>query len=222
MLFALFVIQHQSFPCYPESKCNRTMQRRALMQMLCFESDADAQKMLENFNIIDHPISFSNECHWRGVSCVLDHVTTISWHAGVSIDKVDVNWMPALLFEAHIKGHSVDRLDTRQLPCLNLYILEIRNCNMQSTIDFGSLPPRLQFLDLSNNRLEGGVSLFSLPPEIESIDLRGNNFDCVLVCNESLPETLKWVKLRQWMPKRRVMCLDGKKVDGRVYVEKMK
>ena len=192
------------------------MQSKAMHNFIEYDMLGGTPQALREIQICARFNDPNDACHWRGVRCEEDVVTGVSWTLqNPDLDKITLGWLPntVTLIRLHSK-HVNEDLITRRLP-IATERFQVLDCGLSGCPDLTTLPPALKSFDVHTNNLCGTVLLTKLPEGILYVNLQNNAIVEVIVRNDALPDCLERVAVS--LTGSSLTCLDGDKVDSRVY-----
>ena len=150
--------------------------------------------------------SWENEpdvCQWRGIECVNDTISTISWsnfgiggsvalqHLPLTTNRINLSFnkliqvygldeLPSEMNEfISAKNPLVGTLDLCCMPRTMTHYV-ISETQLNGSLDFTNLPPTLGFLSLRLNKFSGAIDLSKLPESLSTLWLQGNFLSGIL------------------------------------------
>ena len=193
-------------------------QKVCMLNLLGLREGEGMTEALTSMGICNKETKIDDPCDWNGVRCTEDLITRIHWRNGFTVEFASIEWLPSAVMVFEIPNADVNsELDTRMLP-ENLTDCDMRNCGLHGAIELRTLPSEMRNLNLMSNRFSGTVTLANLPEHLRRVNLRLNPLKAVIVRNRDLPESLAFAKFYHHSKRVKIICLDDKKVDKRVYL----
>ena len=155
---------------------------QALMEMLIEGLKSEQKAMYKDANG-----NFHDVCEWRGMSCIDNSVTFVSFNnLDFGSKQFPFDFIPpsAVTFIATLCG-SHGTLDTSLLPT-SLTTLNVQHNDLEGTIRWKGLPRKLRMLYINGNSFQGKIILCDLPPSLISLDASMNSF-CGEIALSDLP-----------------------------------